>query len=481
MEGFVLSWKAIQTPKVASDTVVTIRGENHFSDTTIFNAAYDFFNTYKRLFADLILCFHDLEKSKYFFQMCAWQEAYKVIEIELGFVYDVLYTKAIVVHSIWGCFLRFITISCTIGGFVVFCMIDRSPYHNFDVGISFLLLLGAIGLEICAIIMMLSADWTLLWISKHENFSVNVSQKAFKFLSNRKRWSNRMEQHNLIYSCFKDKPATFKSACIHKIFDKQRNGTTELACSYLKEMIFQQLVQKSRGASDFKICKKLCESRGEQVLQTNNCLDKLGWSLEVEFDHCILLWHIATDLCLSSDHARDPTYVNHPDCKVSQLISDYMMYILKERPFMLPNGIGQIRYRDTIAEATEFIKERKSISNACQACARLLQVDTRIPPCEVKGDRSKSMLFEACRLAKSLQALEIEEKWSNGKKWKMVSKVWIEILSYAAAKCRWNHHAHQLRQGGELLTHVWQLMAHLGLTEQFQISQGHTRAKLVVQ
>ncbi|KAK7828887.1 hypothetical protein CFP56_029855 [Quercus suber] len=34
--------------------------------------------------------------------------------------------------------------------------------------------------------------------------------------------------------------------------------------------------------------------------------------------------------------------------------------------------------------------------------------------------------------------------------------------------------------GGELLTHLWLLMAHFGLTEQFQISQGHARAKLVV-
>ena len=34
--------------------------------------------------------------------------------------------------------------------------------------------------------------------------------------------------------------------------------------------------------------------------------------------------------------------------------------------------------------------------------------------------------------------------------------------------------------GGELLTHVWLLMAHFGITEHFRTSQGHARARLAV-
>lgn len=92
----------------------------------------------------------------------------------------------------------------------------------------------------------------------------------------------------------------------------------------------------------------------------------------------------------------------------------------------------------------------------------------------MKGDRSKSVLFEASRLAKELK--KIEEK----KKWDIVSRVWVELLSYAASHCRATAHAQQLSKGGQLATLVWLMMAHFGLGEQFQINEGHARAKLIV-
>lgn len=61
-----------------------------------------------------------------------------------------------------------------------------------------------------------------------------------------------------------------------------------------------------------------------------------------------------------------------------------------------------------------------------------------------------------------------------------MSKVWVELLSYAASHCRANTHAQQLSKGGELITFVWLLMAHFGLGEQFRIQEGHARAKLIV-
>ena len=37
-----------------------------------------------------------------------------------------------------------------------------------------------------------------------------------------------------------------------------------------------------------------------------------------------------------------------------------------------------------------------------------------------------------------------------------------------------------VEEGRELLTHVWLLMAHFGISEHFKISQGHERSSVVV-
>ncbi|OMO89047.1 hypothetical protein CCACVL1_08046 [Corchorus capsularis] len=478
MEGFKLSYTALPAFTVVPHTN-TFQGGNLIPDGTILISAYDFFNTFKRLFADLILSFHDVEKSHSYFQRCPWNEAFKVIEVELGFVYDILYTKANIVYSKLGVFLRSVSLSSTIIALVAFSMLDRQKFTTFDVCVTFLLLIGAIFLEIYALLALLSSDWTMLWLSKREKFLATQMYKAistFKFITSRNRWSNHMEQYSLIGSCFK---GAQRFSWIHKHVNG--NETSVVISPCLKEYIFQQLVEKSKIAANLSFCRQLCACRGEQVLGEKNCLDKLGWSIEVEFDQSILMWHIATSLCYCYDQKRNPNYVLDLRCKVSKSISEYLLYILVKRPSMMPDGIEQIRFQDTVCEAIRFIQDRKFISNASQACEMLFQGDNRIKPSSVKGDRSKSALFDACRLAKALCSVEEERQWNTEEKWELVSHVWVEMLSYAVSQCRWNHHAQQLRQGGELLTHVWLLMAHLGLTKQFQISKGHVRAKLVGQ
>ncbi|XP_020422566.1 uncharacterized protein LOC18774141 [Prunus persica] len=248
----------------------------------------------------------------------------------------------------------------------------------------------------------------------------------------------------------------------------------------MKQFIFEQLdVARSQS-----YVSQVLSWRGDQVLKKTNCDEKLNWSLvEVPFDQSILLWHIATDLCYYTDlekYQEIPT----PDSKhnFSKLVSNYLMHILVTRPFMLPKGIGKIRFRDTCAEATKFFEKRRSIISDTNGKGRarqvLLEVNTDVDPESVIGDRSKTVLFTGCRLAKQLQSLETKEGWGNEEKWEMIAKVWIEMLCYAASQCGWNEHAQHLRKGGELLTHVCLLMANFGLSEQFQIRVGAPRISI---
>lgn len=137
------------------------------------------------------------------------------------------------------------------------------------------------------------------------------------------------------------------------------------------------------------------------------------------------------------------------NAKISKWLSDYMLYLLVKYPNFLPKGIGEIRYRDTCAEAVRFFRQEwgrifdPSIkTRVVNACKILLEVDTSKPAMEIKGDQSKSLLIFGCNLAKRLQQLQIERKWE------MTSEVWVELLAYAASHCDWKKHGQLLTNGG---------------------------------
>ncbi|GMY34768.1 hypothetical protein FCV25MIE_30010 [Fagus crenata] len=528
VEGFEVTTDTFEAP-VVSNISFPCPANVMIPDATSLQCAYKLFKTFKQLFSDLILSIQDIKNSQSYFQKVQFEEAFKVIEIELGFMYDVFFTKAYYVYSGRGGLLRSISFSCTLIVILVFMIkVDREAYKIQDRKITYVLLSGAIILEIYSVLLLLKSDWSMLWLSNHKNVMANLLYKAISFIplfNGNKRWSNTMGQYNLITYCLKHKAAmcgAIQRFLFHyEMLEKNRYQHLVGVSEDLKKLIFEQLLEKSKSASDLKACTELCGCRGDRVLRTAakcpDCINKeklakqqhesfgaverefdqpvtenakciykiseenrkiLQESVEVEFDQSILLWHIATDLCHYSDQ-QNSTGTNPVDndsnCEVSKLLSDYMLYLLVMRPIMLPNRIEQIRFQDTSAEAIEFFQERKSIcEEESQACIKLLEVNTEISPSIVKGDRSKSVLFDGCRLAKSLKSLEPQ------KKWELLCHVWVEILCFAATKCRWNHHAQQLSRGGELFTHVWLLMAHLGITEQFQISKGHARAMLVV-
>ncbi|KAL5069273.1 hypothetical protein RYX36_020160 [Vicia faba] len=465
---------------------------------------FKFYNVPECLFADLIFSFQDHKSSQFFFYESNWKNAFKAIEVELGLIYDMLYTKAAITYSYRGIFLKSVSFSCTLSSFIAFYFLmsnknefiklhnKEHKHWNYDLIITFVLFIGAILLEIYAVIVLLSSSRVMNWLSRHKNWRVDLLYKFISFcqfcfrLSHTIRWSNQMSQFNLISFCLKDEPVKCvniqKLLRIYNFFEKFYYQKTKQVSEGLKELIFDQLKDKSEEATDTEACKKLCAHKGDRVLRKWNChnIRDINHSIkEVEFDQSILLWHIATDLCYLDDiESQNLNGVALQSCEKSQLLSDYMLYLLVMSPFLLPNGIGQIRFEDTCAEVDELLKERKYIKRRSEVCKMILRVNTTISPSEVKGDRSKSVLFDACRLAKSLKSLETEENWSKESKWEMISNVWVEMLCHAASQCRGLNHAKQLSQGGEFLTHVWLLMAHLGITEQFQISKGHVRVKL---
>ncbi|GFP82756.1 hypothetical protein PHJA_000418700 [Phtheirospermum japonicum] len=453
-------------------------------DKRLIHQAYELFLTFKCLFAEAILSFQHLDSSRRYFRELNPERAFAVVEVELGLVFDELYTKAPVVYNMRGFVFRMVTFSFTLFAFLIFTFLcEKSKFKKLDLIITYLLLGVAICLEIYASWVWINSDWARNWMNGREKEKTLSSRIVgfFQRPDEKKRWSHKMAQQNLLEHCIVDEKDTVcvriqkclrrvtKLIRIHNYLEKHWYKTFVDVTPKLKELIFEELDSYHTRINSHKA---LWDRRGSLALDKYKSV-RLDWNQEAEFDRRVLLWHIATDVCYSLENwGESQENVEIPE--LSKNISDYMLYLLIACPYMLPIGIGTIRFRDTCAEAKGFFKERNVGSCKVKACEKLLEVNTEIEPAKVKGDRSKSVLFDACRLAKSLRKVE------KGVRWEMISRFWIEVLAFAAAHCGGNHHARQLRKGGELLSHVWLLMAHLGITEQFQINQGHKRAKLVV-
>ncbi|KAF8377043.1 hypothetical protein HHK36_030415 [Tetracentron sinense] len=456
------------------------------SDAVVVHVAYSFFQVFKRIFADLFLTVFDVDFSQTYFKQISWEDAFKVVEMELGFMYDVLYTKASIVYTRLGCILRAISLSTTISLFGVFLMVEKHGYSNIDIIITHILIVGAIVLEMYALIVLLSSDWVIVWNCKHQNSFLNLMLRLISSLrlTSNKRCSNSMGQLSLLSFCLKDKSTLgiHKLYRINEMLEKYQHMTVVEISSDLKELIFQKLQEKSPNFSE--LLDPYNYENNELLKEIHQFDEKFKWIFGVQFERSLLLWHIATEICYYSDSKESSS-----KRQVSKLISDYMLYLHIMRPFMLPKGAAllsggkndlpnvpnyyriwseQIRFQDICAGAMQILEEQKTksidsdgtISDKIQACTILLHMDTEFPRevnlsspnrwieqnvKDAQKQMSKNVLLDGIELAKSLQRTE--------ERWKMMRDVWLEMLYFAAIKCRGNYHAQQLGRGGQLLTH----------------------------
>uniref|UniRef100_A0A7N2L449 DUF4220 domain-containing protein n=1 Tax=Quercus lobata TaxID=97700 RepID=A0A7N2L449_QUELO len=204
----------------------------------------------------------------------------------------------------------------------------------------------------------------------------------------------------------------------------------------LWEFIFKELEEKSRDAEDPEAAKRIISARGKWVLENVDFINDFESSIlmsyvkDVAYDESLLLWHIATELCYNTDCD------NCDDRELSKCLSDYMIYLLYQQPSLMSvvSGIAKQRFSDTSVEAQRFFSQRQRESERLEETYRcILEVDTKLKPVQVKGTRCKSVLFDANILAKEIIKLGSE-------KWQVTSKVWVELLSYAASRSSGNAH-----------------------------------------
>ncbi|MBA0633967.1 hypothetical protein Godav_025103 [Gossypium davidsonii] len=435
------------------------------SDLEVLHYAYHFFETFKGVVVDLVFSRHARKESRDFFKVREPEDALRVIEVELNFLYGVFYTKMMIMHSSVGYVFRIIACGSILAALALFHFpTNQSKYEPFNVKITYSLLLGALALEFVAFLMLFFSDWTFASRVHPALKPVALIYRCCLALTN-SSWHSipGNEVQVLGTPCFADglglSQDTISKLCyipetiaekmgIKEFLDEMAYVSHEPLAKVLWDLVFQEIKEKSEEALISQhVAKRISSGRGEWAL-TSAEYSHIDWtefmSHEAELDERIILWHIATDLCYhndlpspsassSSSPSPSPSASSSspsPSYKTtSKLLSDYMLYLLVMRPSIMSTlvGLAKIRFQDTLAEA-----ERLFARNPLQpeledpdkkACEIIYGVNTDIKPVQLEGDRSKSVLFDACRLAKEL------DKFGN-RKWVLISKEWVELLSY---------------------------------------------------
>ncbi|KAI6671705.1 hypothetical protein NL676_006590 [Syzygium grande] len=218
--------------------------------------------------------------------------------------------------------------------------------------------------------------------------------------------------------------------------------------------------------------------RVSHALSTHKLLDQMKWSIELDFDVGIIVWHVATELCYYLNDGPDSIkekslmslHLSRPDKRFD------LPKVAQDRP---ARGHNRRERKPDISEEPEIAEARKALLDQMKNSAKrsvpkdlakrneLLDHMMKLAGRSMsKEDQFNDVLSNGCQLALELESVP------RGWKWSVISEVWVEMLMHASNKCKARDHAHQMQRGGELITHVWLLMAHYGLTDHFQTPRG---------
>ncbi|KAK3129411.1 hypothetical protein QOZ80_6BG0479050 [Eleusine coracana subsp. coracana] len=279
-------------------------------------------------------------------------------------------------------------------------------------------------------------------------------------------WSSTVAQHNLV-----------------AYYRRKRNPTKFMMLSAIlgckgysnKHMYIEQVSQKgcieiinlvtehvkggwNQYIYDAQSYRRFNNFRGQWTVSRHKIYgEQMRWSLQAPFDQSVLVWHLATELCLYHPRTTATAYDVLPAARCSRLISRYMIYLLLIRPEMLMPGSRQGLFTASCDDIELMLKRRRGNEPSSQDVRKIAEhiLDAAQSPSTNVG----TLIPRACNLAKELMELLDDEE----QRWKVIQGVWLEMLCCSAGRCRGYLHARSMGEGVEFLSVVWLLLSRLGM------------------
>ncbi|CAN6215285.1 unnamed protein product [Urochloa humidicola] len=385
-----------------------------------------------------------------------YSRAFGVIEMELAFLYDFLYTRFDTEsyrYNGWAFF--FVVVTVTILNSISGAFSRRyhrssleQRVHGIDVTlwVTIVLLIIVLVLFLIPGIAGTNGRWDI--VEELHAYQRPRSEKAMPWTSSVKRevkksWQRALGQCSLLLY-FDYHPWNVLPLLSLGLVDATREGQK----AGKRIMLTDELIE--RVLSGFKERNGQLQE-GQSALARNQLGNQFSWACTLPTHiHKILVWHIGTSIAMDG-HPAPPT----GDHRIAKTLSDYCAYLVAFVPDMLPgHGYDTQRIFDAVVmEAREQLTGCDTMSSRCE---KLMTSNSGCTILELAG-----------RLGRELRGLVPEER-----RWKVLADFWAEFILFLAPSNNVEIHTEKLATGGEFMTHLWALLTHAGILERPSTTDG---------
>uniref|UniRef100_A0A0D3GX70 DUF4220 domain-containing protein n=1 Tax=Oryza barthii TaxID=65489 RepID=A0A0D3GX70_9ORYZ len=451
------------------------------------------------------------------------KDLYKVVEMQLSLMHDIFYTKVEVIHSnLYGLCIHMLPAMATTATFLLFQLVilgrEGHGYDRLDVAVTYVLLVGAVILETASLLRAMFSSWTcpllVRWsrdkcgmdnntVCNNLGHTITSLRRLVRAAQWRRRyWSCSMGQHNLLRLGVGSKTSQGSKMArwmgVEDWWNTKVYSWSIPVSEFIQELLVNHVLER-KGAASSSISMVLDEqyqfpipSKGEEEVveegsasqgsrqeaeaddeNTNLLFDSKGraelkrwglykggltWSVEER----ILVWHLATNIYLTWWNKKQQKQANQLNkAEAVEALSNYMMFLLAARPYMLSPTAS----RDSYVEMAYALTAAGGLRyNSAEELASFLWTYGDTPGHDDRHnlrdrygsnldfttqDHLQLVLETGCELgAKLISKEEDAVEGTLG----LMAQVWVEILCHAGQQCSAYSHARQLSNGSELIT-----------------------------
>ncbi|CAN6216577.1 unnamed protein product [Urochloa humidicola] len=404
------------------------------------------------------------------------ERAFQVIEVELGFLYDLFHTKYAMIMCYGevlsiGLSLCITFLSIAIG---VSALTDLSPKGKYwelglvdtekkDIIITKLILCALAIFQLLQIGLYCTSDWVKVslvckYTTKPAWQGNSYIGKLFLligrvsiFLEQHKlfcRWENKIGQYSLMDSfSYPNNQFLERHSDMIPMFREGRKKGQSIPVPMEVKIAIARRLKASNGQI----------SNGASALVRHG-MPELCWACQTNSDftlaQVILLWHTATSYCENSEsNGTDvqPTEQTSRSKLVATALSKYCAYLVAFAPKLVPGS--PIETESTL---DELVREARGVSKVNPG---IFELFGDLQELHSEG-RVQTMLAKCAAVGIQLASMEDQVT-----RWNLLADFWVELMLYIAPSDNVAGHIECLAQGGEFVTHIWALLMHAGILE----------------